>query len=471
MLPPFEIHQPRTIGEAVAARQRLGDSAAIYAGGTELVLVMKEGLAAYEHLIDVKAVPELHDLALGDGATPALRIGAAVTHRALARSPVLRDRFPMLAEMEGLVANARVRAVGTLGGNLAFAEPHSDPPTALLVHDATVTLAGPRGARTLPLSEFLRGSYETALEPEEILTHADVPAPPDGATGAYLRFGLHERPTVGVAVLLRLDAARRAVAEARVAVGCVGPVPVRLPALESSVAGVPLSTLAEGFAAAAKAGDALDAVSDLHGSAEYKRHLVGVFAARALAAAARRARGPNVRRTVAAARPSPVGRHSGGSATDITVTVNGRRVDLAIRPEDLLLDVLRDRLGLRGSKRSCDVQVCGACTVLVDGIPVSSCSVLAYEARGRDVLTIEGLADGKTLHPLQDAFLAESALQCGYCTPGMILASKAILDDDPDATADEIRERLHGNICRCTGYVNILRAVAAAQRTMAVRRA
>jgi carbon-monoxide dehydrogenase small subunit len=152
----------------------------------------------------------------------------------------------------------------------------------------------------------------------------------------------------------------------------------------------------------------------------------------------------------------------------LAMTVNGQAVELAIRPEELLLDVLRDRLGLRGAKRSCDVQVCGTCTVLLDGLPVSSCSLLAYEARGRTVMTIEGLAEGERLHPLQESFITESAFQCGYCTPGMILTAKALLDDDPDATLDDIREHLRGNICRCTGYVNILRAVEAARNAMAV---
>jgi carbon-monoxide dehydrogenase small subunit len=151
----------------------------------------------------------------------------------------------------------------------------------------------------------------------------------------------------------------------------------------------------------------------------------------------------------------------------VSMTVNGRPVEVRLEANDLLLDVLRERLGLTGGKRSCDVQVCGACTVLLDGSPVSACSVLAYEARDRKVLTIEGLADGERLHPIQEAFLAESAFQCGYCTPGMILAVKALFDDNPGASPDEIKEYLRGNICRCTGYVNILRAAAAAQQAMA----
>ena len=155
----------------------------------------------------------------------------------------------------------------------------------------------------------------------------------------------------------------------------------------------------------------------------------------------------------------------------LAMTVNGQAVALAIRPEELLLDVLRDRLGLRGAKRSCDVQVCGACTVLLDGLPVSSCSLLAYEARGRTVVTIEGLAEGERLHPLQESFITESAVQCGYCTPGMILAAKALLDERPEATDAEIREHLRGNICRCTGYTNILNAVAVVRDALARRAA
>ena len=153
----------------------------------------------------------------------------------------------------------------------------------------------------------------------------------------------------------------------------------------------------------------------------------------------------------------------------LAMRVNGRAVELEARPEELLLDLLRERLRLIGTKRSCDMQVCGACTVLLDGTPVSSCSLLAWEARGREVLTIEGLADGDRLHPLQEAFVTESAFQCGFCTPGMILAAKALLDETPAATDVQIRDHLKGNICRCTGYANILAAVRAARAALRSR--
>ena len=145
--------------------------------------------------------------------------------------------------------------------------------------------------------------------------------------------------------------------------------------------------------------------------------------------------------------------------TAVAFTLNGAPCTVEIEPRELLIDVLRERLRLTGTKRSCDVQVCGACTVLVDGLPVSSCTTLGVEAAGRHVVTIEGLADGGRLHPVQQAFVDHGALQCGFCTPGMVLAVTALLAQAPAPDEAEIRHFLRGNLCRCTGYVKILDAV------------
>jgi len=154
-------------------------------------------------------------------------------------------------------------------------------------------------------------------------------------------------------------------------------------------------------------------------------------------------------------------------AMDVELTVNGRRHRLAIEPCDLFIDTLRNPLGLIGTKRSCDVQVCGACTVLVNGAPVSACTYLTYEARGKEVLTIEGLARGEALHPMQQAFIDHAAFQCGFCTPGMILAATALLQEIPHPTVEEIKHYMRGNICRCTGYKKIVEAIQAASESMA----
>ena len=150
----------------------------------------------------------------------------------------------------------------------------------------------------------------------------------------------------------------------------------------------------------------------------------------------------------------------------INLKVNGQSVDALIEPRELLLDFLRDRLGFTGAKRSCDVQVCGTCTVLLDGRPVSACCTLAYEARDRELLTIEGLAKGDELHPLQQSFVEQTALQCGFCTPGMILTAKSLLEEISHPTRQQIQRYLKGNLCRCTGYWNILVAVEQAARRL-----
>ena len=145
----------------------------------------------------------------------------------------------------------------------------------------------------------------------------------------------------------------------------------------------------------------------------------------------------------------------------LTMTVNEREVTVEIEADELLVDVLRDRLGLIGTKIGCNEGECGACTVIMDGEPVLSCLIPAMQAQGRDILTIEGLSDGETLHPLQQAFVEHGAVQCGYCIPGFIMSAKALLDVNPHPDREEIKEAIAGNLCRCTGYVKIIEAIEA----------
>jgi carbon-monoxide dehydrogenase small subunit len=154
----------------------------------------------------------------------------------------------------------------------------------------------------------------------------------------------------------------------------------------------------------------------------------------------------------------------------IEFEVNGKVQEVFVEPWRTLLQVLREELGFTGAKMGCDDGNCGACTVLVDGQAVKSCLMLAAQARGKKILTIEGLGSEENLHPLQQAFIDHFAVQCGYCTPGMIMTAKALLDENPGATEEDIREYLHGNICRCTGYVKIVEAVEAARDVLTKRK-
>lgn len=152
---------------------------------------------------------------------------------------------------------------------------------------------------------------------------------------------------------------------------------------------------------------------------------------------------------------------------EATLTVNGIAYPIEVEPHRTLLSVLRGEVGLTGTKEGCDDSECGACMVLLDGRPVNSCSYLALQAADRGVTTVEGLSNGAELHPLQRAFLAEGGVQCGFCTPGMLMSSKALLDRNPDPSDEEIRRALGGNLCRCTGYHGILKAVRAAAAELA----
>lgn len=143
----------------------------------------------------------------------------------------------------------------------------------------------------------------------------------------------------------------------------------------------------------------------------------------------------------------------------IELNVNGDTHEVLVSPNNTLLEVLRDKLGLMGTKRGCDLGACGACTVLIDGEAYLSCIMLAVDARGKKIITIEGLAEGKELHPLQQAFVEKGALQCGFCTPGMILTAKAILDEEAHPSEEVIKKKMAGNLCRCTGYKKIVEAV------------
>lgn len=150
----------------------------------------------------------------------------------------------------------------------------------------------------------------------------------------------------------------------------------------------------------------------------------------------------------------------------IKLTINGESVEAAVEPNQTLLQFLREDLGLTGTKHGCGLGDCGACTVIMDGKAVNSCLVLAVQASGKDVLTIEGMASGAELHPIQQAFVDKGAIQCGYCTPGMILSAKAFLDENPRPSENEIRTAISGNLCRCTGYQKIVEAIQAAAQDL-----
>ena len=289
MLEPFRVINPTTAAEAAAELGRLGERAKIYAGGAELILLLRHRLLQADTLINIKPIAALSELSWKGGSAV---IGAAVTHRRLETEPQVLGRLPLLAHAESRIGNIRVRGQGTLGGNLCFADPYSDPGTALLVHETTVTLQGNGRERELKLEEFFHGPYETALAPDELLTSVRVSPLPAGWGHAYLRIERYHRPTLNVAAAARWGGG--SLVQARLAVGCVGPKAVRLRDLESKIQGLRLDD-AELVARDAKPylRGLLHPVDDLLGSADYKIHVTSVLLERALRESARMQGGEN----------------------------------------------------------------------------------------------------------------------------------------------------------------------------------
>ena len=270
------MYQPKSVAEASEMLAEFGEKGRLYAGGTELLLAMKHDLLRYEHLVDVKTIPGLNRIELKNGS---LSIGGAVTHRAIERSPLVQQHLPVLAQMEKNVANVRVRASGTLGGNLCFAEPHSDPATFLLALGAKAHLQAKSKKRTVTIDQLITGSYETSLAADELLESVEIPMPSNDQRIAYLKYQLKERPTLGLALLLDVDGEN--IKGAKAVVGSVSAVPTQSEKTNRLLEG-PKAQVERQLADAADAlAQAADPVDDLEGGADYKRHLIGVFLKRA----------------------------------------------------------------------------------------------------------------------------------------------------------------------------------------------
>lgn len=278
MLPPFKILNTNSIADAVHELARFGDQVRVYGGGTELLILLRHNLVRTEYLLNIKTIDELSRIGWE---SDRVVIGAAVTHRRLETDTTVREALPMLAYAESQVANIRVRGQGTIGGNLCFNDPHSDPSTALLIYDAEVRIQGPSGERQIPLQEFLVGMYTTALESDELLVAIHVPRLPVGFGSSYLRIHRLQRPTLGVAAAAVSQNGK--IEEVRFAVGCIGPKAVRLTELESKIRGATLNDSKKIIKETKPyLRRTLEPIDDLLGSAEYKLYLAVILLERAL---------------------------------------------------------------------------------------------------------------------------------------------------------------------------------------------
>jgi len=282
-LRPFALAEPETVEEAAGALAGLDGDARLVAGGTALVPMIRLGLIAPDRLVSLHRVAGVTGIRVADGA---LEIGAMTTHGQVQRHPDVRRGWPVLADAAGRVASPAIRSMGTVGGNLAYAEAASDVSPALLCLDAEVRIARAGGERAVPIGELFRGFYEAALEPGEIITALRVPAMPSGARSGYVKFcsrSAEDKPLVGVAAVLTVEGPRKVGGDVRIGLGGAAPTPIRARRAESLIRGESLTEAAIGAAAEAAAAEA-DPLSDLMGSADYRRRMIRVWVRRLLTA-------------------------------------------------------------------------------------------------------------------------------------------------------------------------------------------
>jgi len=466
-------YTPTSVEETLRLLAEHGPEARLIAGGTDLLIELERGIRRASVLIDISRVPGLDRITL-EGDT--LRIGPLTTHNRLVASEIVKEQALPLALAAWNVGAPAIRNRGTLGGNLITASPANDTIPALWALGATLTLRSTRGERILSLPDFYRGVRQVDLAPDEMLVEVRVPPMRADERGIFVKLGLRRAlaiSLVNAAVVVRLE--DKLVTRARIALGSVAPTVIRAPEAEGILVGSPLTEERIEAAAEAAAREAVP-IDDIRASAAYRRQMVRVLVRRALTILAQGrgreglpAQPPLLWGRTDGRFPRLAGktvRHTAGGDEPIECTVNGENHIVRGANGKTLLRMLREDLGLTGTKEGCGEGECGACTVWLDGIAVLSCLVPAPRAHGAHIITIEGLSRGQELHPLQQAFIDEGAVQCGYCTPGFIMSGAKLLEELPQPNREQILYGIAGNLCRCTGYYKIVRAVerAAGQR-------
>ncbi|MEL6308241.1 MAG: FAD binding domain-containing protein [Chloroflexota bacterium] len=465
-------HNVSRVDEALALLDEHGERARIIAGGTDILIELEQGKRPdVDVLIDITRIANL-DAVEEDG--DFIRLGALVNHNHVVGSDLLREHALPLVQASWEVGAPQIRNRATVAGNLITGSSANDTITPLTALGAEIELRSIRETRTIPISEFYTGLRQTVMRSNEMLTAIRIPKRDEKQRGVFIKLGLRRAQAISVvncAVVLSQDA-DGTVTQASIALGSVAPTIIRVPLAEAVLVGNSLSeeTIRE---AAQKAGNTPTPIDDVRSTATYRSEMVKVLVARALRKLALDDVLDTIPQQPAMLWGANEARINGNALATaqthtgnepINATINGESVIVNSGQMKTLLDWLRDHAGLTGTKQGCAEGECGACTVFLDGVAVMSCMVAAPRADGADIVTIEGLKQANTLHPVQEAFIETGAVQCGYCTPGFVMSGAQLLDEHPSPTHEQIQQSISGNLCRCTGYYKIVEAIAQASQ-------
>jgi xanthine dehydrogenase iron-sulfur cluster and FAD-binding subunit A len=458
-----------TIDEVIKLLAEKGSQARIVAGATDLILELERGArAGVDSLIDITRIPNIDRITMDEDGL--IHLGPLVTHNHVATSKLLRERAYPLARASWEVGAPQIRNRGTVAGNLITASPANDTITPLMALDAWVLLKSVRGDRKVKLQEFYSGVRKTVLQPDEMLVDIIFKGLDANQRGTFVKVALRRAQAISVinlAIILTLKG--MTINQAVITLGAVAPTIIHAVEAEAYLFGKDLNDQVI-ERAAQLACDAARPIDDIRSSADYRREMVRVFAARALQAIRNG-------QEQAGMPDNPVtllgkhGQNSKGFASiqhiegsAIHTRINGREYTFTSGHEKTLLRLLREDAGLIGTKEGCAEGECGACTVFLDGAAVMACMVPAPRAHGAEIVTIEGLADGEKLHPVQEAFVEDGAVQCGYCSPGFLMSAAKLLEERTAPSRNEIEQAITGNLCRCTGYYKIIQAIENASK-------
>lgn len=458
------LHQPRSVARTLELLAEHGPAGRIVSGGTDVLVELSRGVKPAARLIDVTA---LHELRYVRSEPDCIALGGLATHNDVLASQDCRERALPLVQACVEVGAPQIRARATIAGNLVTASPANDTIVPLVAMGAEIVLASTRGERRIDIAEFFTGFRSTMLRADELLREIRVRPLRATQRGIFLKLGLRRAQAISViSVAAVVDFDGMAIREARIALGCLAPTIVRAPRTEDALTGKTLDAQTIAAAALASCED-VSPIGDVRGSADYRLKAVAALVQRALEriAANRCAEGLPEKHVLLDS-----GSETGPDVPEfdgtIVATVNGAHCEMRGAETKTLLNALRENAGLTGSKEGCAEGECGACTVWLDGKAVMSCLVPAAQAHGGNVVTIEGLANGERLHPLQQAYIDKGAVQCGFCIPGMIMAGAKLMQECDSPAMEDMQSAVSGNICRCTGYRKILDAMQSASEAI-----
>jgi xanthine dehydrogenase iron-sulfur cluster and FAD-binding subunit A len=462
----------KTTDEAVHVLHEHGNKSRIVAGATDIMLEMERGVRkGIETLVDVTRIPELNTITLDEQKN--IHIGATITHNQVVASKLIREFALPLALASWEVGSPQIRNRGTVVGNVITASPANDTITPLMALGANVLIKSSEGERLIPLDQFYTGVRKNVLMDNEMVVEVVFPAMKTTQRGVFTKYALRMAQAislVNIAIVLDFDGEN--IQHASITLGAVAPTIIHAKEAETYLVGKQLTSDVIEKAAEITM-NAAHPISDVRASASYRLAITKVITRRSLI---------EIRDDLAKSRipASPVflwGKNVNGvkaldasqqfdQKSTIKTNINGKEYTFQTGQNKSLLRLLREDAGLIGSKEGCAEGECGACTVFLDGKAVMSCMVPAPRAHNAKIVTIEGLANQDQLHPIQQAFIHEGAVQCGYCTPGFLMSAAMLLEEKPSPSQEEIKQAITGNLCRCTGYYKIIEAIEAAANNL-----